>query len=96
MPRPHRDCGGGGTVGVRPRETRKEARRERKKNEEEGDESFNGKFRDECLNEAWLTSLNDAKRTSEQGRRDYNEVRPHSALANQTPLEFATAVGRSD
>jgi putative transposase len=52
-------------------------------------ESFNGKFRDECLNENWFLNLDDAKRKIEAYRIDYNEVRPHSSLDNQTPMEFA-------
>ncbi len=55
-------------------------------------ESFNGKMRDECLNEHWFTSLGEARETIEAWRRDYNEVRPHSALGNRTPQEF-TACG---
>jgi len=51
-------------------------------------ESFNGKMRDECLNEHWFLSLSEARETVEAWRRDYNEVRPHSALGNRTPLEF--------
>ena len=51
-------------------------------------ESFNGKMRDECLNEHWFLSLGEARETIEAWRRDYNEVRPHSALGNQTPQEF--------
>jgi putative transposase len=53
-------------------------------------ESFNGKFRDECLNENWFISLDDARRKIEAYRIDYNEVRPHSSLDNQTPIEFAS------
>jgi len=52
-------------------------------------ESFNGKFRDECLNERWFMSLPEAREKIEVWRRDYNQVRPHSALAYQTPEEFA-------
>jgi putative transposase len=52
-------------------------------------ESFNGKFRDECLNENWFISLPEARQKIEAWRRDYNQVRPHSALAYQTPEEFA-------
>jgi putative transposase len=52
-------------------------------------ESFNGKFRDECLNEHWFTSLADARRTIEAWRTEYNTERPHSALGYQTPSEFA-------
>ncbi len=43
-------------------------------------ESFNGKFRDECLNENWFLSLPEAREKIEMWRRDYNQVRPHSAL----------------
>jgi len=52
-------------------------------------ESFNGKFRDECLNEHWFTTLADARQKIEAWRKDFNEVRPHRALGNQTPREFA-------
>ena len=51
-------------------------------------ESFNGKMRDECLNEHWFTSLGEARQTIEAWRRDYNEVRPHTSLGNRTPQEF--------
>jgi putative transposase len=53
-------------------------------------ESFNGKFRDECLNENWFTSLADARQKIEQWRQDYNQARPHSALDYRTPSEFRT------
>jgi putative transposase len=53
-------------------------------------ESFNGKFRDECLNEHWFLSLAEARVRIASWRRDYNENRPHSALDDLTPLEFAT------
>lgn len=52
-------------------------------------ESFNGKLRDECLNEHWFVDLGDARRTIEAWRRDYNQVRPHSALGNVPPSEYA-------
>ena len=52
-------------------------------------ESFNGKFRDECLNEHWFVSLVDAKALIEAWRIDYNTVRPHSSLAGRTPTQFA-------
>jgi len=52
-------------------------------------ESFNGKFRDECLNEHWFLSLEEARRTIEEWRIDYNEQRPHTSLGNLTPKEFA-------
>jgi putative transposase len=51
-------------------------------------ESFHGRFRDECLNEAWFLSLSDARRIIEAWRQDYNTVRPHSALGYLTPAEF--------
>jgi putative transposase len=44
-------------------------------------ESFNGKFRAECLNALWFMSLDDARRKCEDWRRDYNEERRHSAIA---------------
>lgn len=52
-------------------------------------ESFNGKLRDECLNETLFSSLADAKETLEAWKGDYNTHRPHSALGNLTPREFA-------
>lgn len=52
-------------------------------------ESFNGKFRDECLNENWFVDLADAREKIEEWRCDYNQVRPHSALGYLTPEEFA-------
>ncbi len=55
-------------------------------------ESFNGKFRDECLNENWFVSLVDAQQTIEAWRLDYNATRPHSGLADRTPEEFARAL----
>lgn len=54
-------------------------------------ESFNGKFRDECLNEHWFQSLADARSKIAAWRVDYNQNRPHSSLANFTPAEFAAA-----
>lgn len=54
-------------------------------------ESFNGKFRDECLNEHWFVSVPHARQIIEAWRQDYNEVRPHSALDNHTPAAFAAA-----
>ena len=51
-------------------------------------ESFNGKMRDECLNEHWFVSLTEARQRIEIWRQDYNEVRPHSSLGNRTPQEF--------
>ena len=55
-------------------------------------ESFNGRFRDECLNENWFTSVEHARAVVNTWRKDYNEVRPHSSLGNRTPAEFAAAL----
>jgi putative transposase len=52
-------------------------------------ESFNGKFRDECLSQHWFVSLADARAIIEQWRIDYNTVRPHSSLGHLTPAAFA-------
>jgi putative transposase len=52
-------------------------------------ESFNGKLRDECLNEHMFSSLAEARRIIEAWRIDYNTVRPHSSLGYLTPEEFA-------
>ena len=52
-------------------------------------ESFNGRFRDECLNQHWFTSLGDARAHIEAWRDDYNTRRPHSGLGHRTPIEFA-------
>jgi putative transposase len=52
-------------------------------------ESFNGKFRDECLNMHWFSSRAEARVCIEQWRREYNEVRPHSSIAYLTPAAFA-------
>ena len=51
-------------------------------------ESFNGKLRDECLNDNWFLSLEDARRIIEEWRIDYNRRRPHSSLDNLTPMEY--------
>lgn len=53
-------------------------------------ESFNGKLRDECLNENWFTGLEEAKEIVEKWRIHYNVERPHSALKGQTPQEMAS------
>jgi len=52
-------------------------------------ESFNGKLRDECLNETLFSSLAEAKETLKEWKNDYNRHRPHSSLGNLTPQEFA-------
>src|SRR3974377_830624 len=51
-------------------------------------ESFNGKFRDECLGLEWFRSRTEAKVIIEAWRRHYNEVRPHSSLGYLTPNQF--------
>jgi putative transposase len=51
-------------------------------------ESFNGKFRDECLNEHWFVTLQEAQLVIEAWRREYNEERTHSAIGDLTPQEF--------
>ncbi len=51
-------------------------------------ESFNGKFRAECLNTHWFMSLDDAHQKMEEWRRDYNEVRPHSAIGYKPPVSL--------
>jgi putative transposase len=54
-------------------------------------ESFNGKFREECLNEHVFVSLHSAQQIIETWRQDYNSERPHSSLNNLTPEEFTEA-----
>jgi putative transposase len=54
-------------------------------------ESFNGKVRDECLNENWFFDLADARRKVAEWKADYKHVRPHSALGYKTPMEFAAS-----
>jgi putative transposase len=55
-------------------------------------ESFNGRFRDECLNEHWFTSIQDARSIIAAWRDDYNDVREHGSLAGKTPSEYRRAV----
>ncbi len=52
-------------------------------------ESFNGSFRDECLNETLFSSLLQARDAINAWKEDYNRNRPHSSLGNITPNEFA-------
>jgi putative transposase len=52
-------------------------------------ESFNGRFRDECLNVEWFSSLDGARQKLARFREHYNQQRPHSALADRTPAAFA-------
>lgn len=56
-------------------------------------ESFNGSFRDECLNIHWFLSLEDAREKIELWREEYNHFRPHSALGDIPPGQFAERVG---
>ncbi len=56
-------------------------------------ESFNGRLRDECLNGEIFFNLADAREKLERWRRDYNQKRPHSALADRTPEEFERSLG---
>jgi putative transposase len=56
------------------------------------DESFNGKFRDECLNLEWFRNRLDAKVGIERWRRHYNEERPHMSLGDLTPAEFKNKI----
>jgi putative transposase len=58
-------------------------------------ESFNGKFRDECLNQHWFGSLQEAKRMIEEWRIDYNLARPHSSLGYLAPETFRQQQGLS-
>ena len=58
-------------------------------------ESFNGSLREECLNVNWFLSLEDARGEIEAWRRHYNESRPHSALEDVPPREFASKGGAS-
>lgn len=52
-------------------------------------ESFNGRLRQECLNQNWFMSLEEAGRIVEAWRREYNEERPRGSLGNLAPVEFA-------
>ncbi len=58
-------------------------------------ESFNGRFRDECLNAQVFLSLHDARQKIEAWRLDYNEHRPHSALGDLTPREFVERAAKT-
>jgi len=59
-------------------------------------EAFNGRLRQECLNESWFLSLNDAREKVETWRQEYNRERPHGALGNLAPLEYASMVARAE
>ena len=58
-------------------------------------ESFNGRFRDECLNEHWFTSLAHAQAVIEAWRREYNEERPKKGLGGLTPAAYARTLAAS-
>jgi putative transposase len=57
-------------------------------------ESFNARFRDECLNENWFVSLAQAKAVIARWRQEYNEERPKRALAGLTPLAYAVQLSQ--
>ncbi len=57
-------------------------------------ESFNSRFRDECLNDNWFLSLKHARGVIEEWRKDYNEVRPHSSLGGLAPEQYMELAGR--
>ena len=67
-----------------------------KPNENAYIESFNGKFRDECLNEHWFITMAQARRAIEAWRVEYNTERPHSSLGQLTPEEFARRSLKAD
>ena len=56
-------------------------------------ETFNGSFRDECLNVHWFETLADARRLIKAWQQEYNESRPHMALGNIPPREYALGTG---
>jgi putative transposase len=58
-------------------------------------ESFNGTFRAECLDAHWFTTLSEARQLVETWRGEYNESRPHRALGEKTPNEFANEIAAS-
>ena len=58
-------------------------------------ESFNGKFRDECLSMEWFRCRAEARVVIEEWRRHYNSVRPHSSLNNMTPEHFCRQYGKN-
>ena len=55
-------------------------------------ESFNGGFRDRCLNRYWFRSLEEVRKVIDEWRKDYIEIRPHSSLGYQPPSVFAKAL----
>ena len=59
-------------------------------------ESFNGTFRQECLNEHWFLSLTDAQEKIDYWREEYNQRRPHSSLGQMPPAVFAAQASASE
>ena len=59
-------------------------------------EAFNGRLRQECLNESWFLSLEDAREKVETWRQQYNRDRPHGALGNMAPLEYALVASKAN
>lgn len=57
-------------------------------------ESFNGRFRDECLNEHWFTSIEHARVVIENWRREYNNERPKKSLGGMTPSQYAIQLAK--
>ncbi len=57
-------------------------------------ESFNSRFRDECLNEHWFLNLRHARRLIEAWQREYNEERPKKGLGGLTPVQHARRLAR--
>ena len=55
-------------------------------------ESFNGSFRDECLNTHWFLSMTDSRVNIDAWRTDYNVSRPHRALNDLSPLEYRAKI----
>ena len=59
-------------------------------------EAFNGRLREECLNQHYFAGLEEARRTVESWRSEYNERRPHSALGYLAPGEFAASKAKHE
>ncbi len=59
-------------------------------------ESFNGKLRDECLNENWFLNLKEARNIIEKWREDYNFYRPHTSLKGLSPEQFASSLRKEN
>jgi len=58
-------------------------------------EAFNGRLRQECLNESWFLSLEDAREKVESWRQQYNRDRPHGSLGNMAPAEYALVIAKA-